>query len=363
MPKLLANPFRELSLAAFTSKHENMLNQPVRTFDNVEFQDIMVRDLMATGNVTFTGNISEIVTERVQIKDNIIDINQGNLAPLLNGGFTIQRGPDLEPFQILYSEEDRRLKLGFPSTMQSVATREDNPLNEGMALWDAENNIFKTTYAYPRPFKFNTHLQLGGRLQFDAQRNIDAYSDANTIHINSEKVSIAQRIDVDPTAINLLGPEVTVHGQVGVHGNAQFQQDLHVAGRLTVDSAVVSPPRPIPVLHLNALDANMDEPVLVVTNHLRTVYITLRVTPQTVFEMVELHVALPDRTAHFTNALGNQGLLNSTCSGYVDEDKKIVLYNCICVAQPGTASLSVRFQASEYDDVHVIQFSATYTTQ
>ena len=124
MPKILLNPFRNnLSIAGITLRHDELLDQPVKTTSDVVFNSVLVGDLHATGNVLFTGNISEIETQHLMIKDDIVDINVENDAPLLNGGIRIHRGPGLDPFDIFYNENDQRLRIGHKNNLQAVDTR------------------------------------------------------------------------------------------------------------------------------------------------------------------------------------------------------------------------------------------------
>src|SRR4051812_28373391 len=128
MPKILVNSLRNnLSIQGLSLRHDELLDQPVRTDSDVTFHSMQVGDIFATGNVTFTGNVTEIESQHVNITDNIIDINSGNENALLTGGIRVQRGAGLTPFDILYDETSKLLRIGFEDNLQAVATREDNP--------------------------------------------------------------------------------------------------------------------------------------------------------------------------------------------------------------------------------------------
>lgn len=362
MPKTLVNGFRDqLSLAGLTNKHEGMLNQPVRTFDDVTFNNIIsTGNLHVTGSVRIDGNVSEIKTEVLEIKDNIVQLNHGTTAPLLNGGFVIERGPNLDPFQILYNEDRQRLMLGFPDSMQSVATREADPLHQGVSIWDASANMFKTTYAYPRDFTFDSNLTVGSDIFLGQAGSISVLASGltnsnDTIAINAKRITL--NTGASPGGgIFTYGAGFSIEGRLSVNGTGFFETNLYVAGRLTVDTAVTTVSSLNVSNQVNAASLTMSEPVIVATNDLRTLYLSLQVTPTEGLKMVQMSIALPERGTEFAT---RQSILNATCSGYVDDVNLITLCNCLCVAQPDTKNVLVKFQAVN-TNTHYLQVTVTY---
>lgn len=157
MSKILLNPYRNnLSIAGLTLKHDDWLDQAVLTDSDVYHKTLHVENLYATNEIIFTGNITEIETQHLLIQDNIIDINADNQNPLLNAGIAIRRSGILDPYQILYTETDQMLRIGFPGSMQAVATREDNPTNNFLSVWSATQGKFVTTDTLTVPIKFGS---------------------------------------------------------------------------------------------------------------------------------------------------------------------------------------------------------------
>jgi hypothetical protein len=116
-----------------------------------------------TGNLRVTGDTTTVGTTNSSIKDNIITINQpidenGDPVndPLMDrnnfeSGFVVYRGPDdsdvfREPYVILYDNSTQTLKIGISGEELPVARRENNPLNNGIAIWNSTDNKFDTIY-------------------------------------------------------------------------------------------------------------------------------------------------------------------------------------------------------------------------
>lgn len=113
------------------------------------------------GDLIVSGTTTTIDTSNLIIKDNIILMNQPTDAsgnpinePLLDrnnfySGFVIYRGPDdldvlREPYVILYDNATETLRIGISGELLPVATREDNPLNNGIAIWSDTDKRFNT---------------------------------------------------------------------------------------------------------------------------------------------------------------------------------------------------------------------------
>jgi hypothetical protein len=129
----------------------------------VDGDTIFNHNVDISGNLIVRGTTTTVSTQQLQVKDNLIVINQtmdvsGNVDPSgllpdpndFESGFVVYRGPDglgnpvREPYQFLYDENSNTFQIGISGEMQPVATREDNPTNNGLAVWDATDNRFVT---------------------------------------------------------------------------------------------------------------------------------------------------------------------------------------------------------------------------
>jgi hypothetical protein len=152
----------------------NVFDSPFNKIDQdgtwtIKAKEIYGDNLLLDSNVDISGNLivrgttTNVSTQDLIIKDNLIVINQtmdtsGNVDPsgvLLNpthfeSGFVVYRGPEKQgdsvrpPYQFLFEESSNTFRVGQESQMQPVATREDNPTNNGVAVWDATDSRFVT---------------------------------------------------------------------------------------------------------------------------------------------------------------------------------------------------------------------------
>ena len=95
-------------------------------------------DFTVYGDFTVLGEQVIMNTQTVEIEDNILRINK-NLSGLppadLTSGIEINRGTSPDYF-FLFRELDDSFVIGEASSLQKVATREDNPLNNALTFWD-----------------------------------------------------------------------------------------------------------------------------------------------------------------------------------------------------------------------------------
>ena len=114
------------------------------------------------GNLNIQGTTTSISTQDLIVNDNIIFINQtmdscGNptqdvLPDPSNiiSGFSVYRGPILpgdivrDEYQFVYDESSNSFRIGISGETQPVATREDLPTENGVAVWDVSTNKFIT---------------------------------------------------------------------------------------------------------------------------------------------------------------------------------------------------------------------------
>jgi hypothetical protein len=155
MPKILLNPYRNsLSIDGLVLIHESWLNQEVRDDSDVTFNSIQVGDFTANGNIFLNGVVTNVNTDNLVVKDAFIELNKDNTDPLLVGGIRINRGNALDPFDIVYNESNQTLRIGNSTNLLPVAAREENPIDEYLAIWDTSSSSFKTTNTINIPLIF-----------------------------------------------------------------------------------------------------------------------------------------------------------------------------------------------------------------
>lgn len=121
------------------------LNQSLKTTDNVVFNDgIFNGNLRVNG--TFTATFTDVIGS-IETTNNIITLNSGETGAGITSGFSglvIDRGT-LDDYQIIFRESDQTIRAGEIGDTQALATREDNPLDQGIAVWDQSAFRFKST--------------------------------------------------------------------------------------------------------------------------------------------------------------------------------------------------------------------------
>lgn len=102
-------------------------------------------DLYVTKNLFVAGSTTEIQTETVLIKDNLLVINSTltsndpPLPPNFVSGLEINRGyPDSNYF-LVFAEQGEVFKIGLSNQLQTVATREDAVADKAILFFDASN--------------------------------------------------------------------------------------------------------------------------------------------------------------------------------------------------------------------------------
>lgn len=105
-----------------------------------------------TGDTTFQGNVfvngaTIQVDSQVTTTDNTVVLNSGEAGAgvtLGTSGLEIERGT-LTNYAIQFDEADDAFKIGKIGALQKVATREDAPIDGGIAVWDSATFKFITT--------------------------------------------------------------------------------------------------------------------------------------------------------------------------------------------------------------------------
>ena len=140
MPKpLVNNKIIYQNINGLVSKHDNYLNQGVKTTDSPTFANINITgDATVEGNLFVEGNTTILNTNVTEFEDNILLLNRlesGSGVTLNQSGLEINRGT-LENYRMVYNESDDTFKIGVISNLQTVATREDYPPDNGIMFWN-----------------------------------------------------------------------------------------------------------------------------------------------------------------------------------------------------------------------------------
>ncbi len=102
------------------------------------------------GDLTVNGTTTTINTETVLIEDNTLVLNYGESGSGVTAGIsgiTIDRG-SLTNYHFFFDEPTDTFRIGQnvsgDTGLQAVATREDSPIDEGVAVWDNSSTMFVT---------------------------------------------------------------------------------------------------------------------------------------------------------------------------------------------------------------------------
>lgn len=124
--------------------------------DTSLFGDLYV-DENATikGNLTVNGSLYIVNVGTLDVSTGFIRLNTGltgNPPASLQSGVVIERG-SLEPYVFLYDESQQSFRIGIASetstgyldsSTQAVATRQDSPISNGVAIWNDSQARFDT---------------------------------------------------------------------------------------------------------------------------------------------------------------------------------------------------------------------------
>jgi len=127
------------NIYGLVSKHENFLSQGVREGDSPTFSSLVLTgDATIEGNLFVEGNTTLLNTNVIEFEDNIVLLNRletGAGVTLNQSGLEIERG-SLENYRIVYNDLDETFKVGLINNLQTVATRENSPLENGILTWN-----------------------------------------------------------------------------------------------------------------------------------------------------------------------------------------------------------------------------------
>lgn len=137
-----------------------------RTKGDAGYANFTVQNLVIKGDVTQEGDTFITQAERVEVRDNMILINEGETGAGVTAGFAgieVDRGTE-QNFMFGFNESDGMFKIGKEGNMFDVALRQPvGDMIDGMfASWDAATKTFKTTNLIPYnkslDFKFGPEI-------------------------------------------------------------------------------------------------------------------------------------------------------------------------------------------------------------
>lgn len=132
---------------------ERLEGKVAAEFVNIEdAQDIggtktFTGDVVIQGNLAIHGTETVVNSETVTTKDNQIVINDGEVGAGVTAGkagIKVDRGTEPD-YEFVFIEADNSFKIGEEGELQKVATREDTPIDTGLATWDASTSRFVTS--------------------------------------------------------------------------------------------------------------------------------------------------------------------------------------------------------------------------
>ena len=148
MPKpILNNRINRTSIGGIVGTFDTFVNQAVTSNSSPTFGNLCISgDTLINGNLYVEGNTTVIDSLVSKFSDNIILLNNNELGPgvtLLQAGIEIDRG-SYENYRIVYNESSNTFRVGPISATKPVAIREDNPLNNGIMVWNNSSNTLES---------------------------------------------------------------------------------------------------------------------------------------------------------------------------------------------------------------------------
>nr|DAL02961.1 MAG TPA: hypothetical protein [Crassvirales sp.] len=125
----------------------------IRNNTDTSYADLTLNNITIKGNVTQEGKTFITEAETVEVKDNTLLLNRGEVGSGVTkgvAGIEIDRGTEPK-YQILFDESDDRFKVGKEGDLWCVTLRDDEAdMEDGMfTTWDASTKRLKTTNIVP----------------------------------------------------------------------------------------------------------------------------------------------------------------------------------------------------------------------
>lgn len=109
-------------------------------------------DLTIEGNLTITGAQLVASVQEIQVEDNLILLNKNETGAGVTAGIAgleIERGTATN-YKFIFEELTDTFKIGLDDDLQPVATREDNPIDNGIPFWNNTLKRFDTENTFTK---------------------------------------------------------------------------------------------------------------------------------------------------------------------------------------------------------------------
>lgn len=201
----------------------------VRNADDSDYVNFIAKNATFKGDLIVEGQSFVTEAETVEIKDNILLLNKGEIGSGVTkgmAGLQIDRGTQPD-FQILFVESDRRFKAGEEGNLQCLALRdEDGDMLDGMfTTWDSATHRLKTTNIIPstRKLFFNTNANSLGYTShvYDSTYTADSFTfteEAGSLFFSAGTTNL--NLDTDKTYFrfykNLMIPSSIISSRTSI---------------------------------------------------------------------------------------------------------------------------------------------------
>ena len=150
-----------LGIYGLVDKHADWLNQSLTEDSSPTFSNLtLTNDLTVGGDLTVNGLTTVINTDILTVKDNLIEINATELGPGITvpsglSGIQINRGSSVA-YQFVFRESDDAFCIGEVADLQTVATREDSPLDKGVMIFNNTEKRLDSVTTLPLSITFSS---------------------------------------------------------------------------------------------------------------------------------------------------------------------------------------------------------------
>jgi hypothetical protein len=203
-------------------------------------------DLSIEGDLFVDGTTWVVHNQEVTTSDNLIVINYGETGPGVTAGWAgieVDRGTETN-YQFLFYEDTDTFRIGEIGNLQAVATREDSPIDGGIAFWNASEFRFDTSSFLTTD---GTSLTVLGFIQLDSGTSVNEFSIDGTLGGDSDDAvptEKAVKTYVDNAIGNLeAGNESLSNGDTTAEIIfSQTQSDTNYSQFWSIENSVDSPP-------------------------------------------------------------------------------------------------------------------------
>jgi hypothetical protein len=203
-------------------------------------------DLSIEGDLFVDGTTWVVHNQEVTTSDNLIVINYGETGPGVTAGWAgieVDRGTETN-YQFLFYEDTDTFRIGEIGNLQAVATREDSPIDGGIAFWNASEFRFDTSSFLTTD---GTSLTVLGFIQLDSGTSVNEFSIDGTLGGDSDDAvptEKAVKTYVDNAIGNLeAGNESLSNGDTTAEIIfSQTQSDTNYSQFWSIENSVDNPP-------------------------------------------------------------------------------------------------------------------------